>query len=212
MLVRMPTQNRRMVLDNSASILPDYIDTEALRKEADIKDAAFLQAKESLNDAAVSRAAQGIPGASQLLVDYKTAMQSVTDWYKSKNALMKKAMSGTSADAQDYVVAFNTKKGDVEALRKKVEAERELQTIREEQVKSLENREEANYHSSWMGLEKPLKPESHVGLSVAAGAFGFVAILVVIYMYRTRSSEAPDFTSFFRGGFRAMKRLGRYSV
>ncbi len=201
-----------MNLDNSESILPDYIDTEALRKEAELKETSFSNAVNYLTEDLVARA-QTQPETATQIETRKQDMKAVIEWYKFQNDTMKQTMSTTSADTQDYVAKFNTKKADVQELRKKVEAERQLQTIREEQVKSLENREEANYHTSWMGLEKPLKPESHAGLAVAAGAFGLVAILVAIYLYRGRNtSTSPDFTSFFRGGFRAMRRLGRYSV
>jgi hypothetical protein len=106
----------------------------------------------------------------------------------------------------DYYGMFVQKRTEVEELRKKVEAERQLEVIRQEQVKSLENRNEANFHSSWMGLVRPLKAESQVGLAVAAAVFALVVLLAAVFLYQNR---APDF-GFFRGGFRLRK--GRYFV
>ncbi len=203
-----------MSLDNSASILPSFIDTVVLESEATMQNAAFSAAKESFSQDAVIRQAQGVSGASSDLQFYQTKMKNVIAWYESQNTTLKTALKGVSTDAYDYVKAFNEKKDAVKELEKKVEQERILEGIRQEQVKSLENREEANFHTSWMGLNRPLRPESHTGLIVAAGAFATLALVLIVIMLR--SQAAPDFGgfssfgSFFRGGFRMMRK--RYSV
>ncbi len=203
-----------MSLDNSASILPSFIDTAVLESEATLQDAEFSAAKESFSQDAVIRQSTNLAGASSDIQSYQTKMKNVISWYDSQNTTLKTALKGVSSDAYDYVKAFNEKKDAVKELEKKVEQERILEGIRQEQVKSLENREEANFHTSWMGLNRPLKPESHTGLIVAAGAFAALALVLIVIMYR--SQAAPDFGglgsfgSFFRGGFRMMRK--RYSV
>lgn len=201
-----------MSLDNSASILPDFIDTEVLRSEAVLKNAEFSTAQSAFSEDAVIRTAQNLSQAATNLQSYKTTMGNIISWYETQNSSLKTALGGVSTGAYDYVVAFNAKKEQVKDTEKKVEQERILEGIRQEQVKSLENREEANFHTSWMGLNRPLKSGSQVGFIVASGAFAFLAIVLAIYMYRSQSApDSSGFGSFFRGGFR-MLRKGRYSV
>ncbi len=193
-----------MSLDNSASILPDYIDTEVLKSEAATKRKAFEDASAAFSNDAVIADAKQIPGASTNLQSYKNSMTNVAKWFTDKNAEMQRVLRSSSDS--DYAVLFNDKKAEVEALRKKVEKEREIDSIRQEQTTALENREEANFHSSWMGLIKPLKEESRTGLAVAAGAFALVGILAIFYL--VRDYAFPDTgRSFFSGGFRSFRGL-----
>jgi hypothetical protein len=193
-----------MSLDNSASILPDYIDTEALKGEAAIKRTEYANASDAFSSDAVIAVAKQQTGASTALQSYKNSMTNVGKWFADKNAEMQKVLRSSSQS--DYAMLFNDKKAEVEALRKRVEAERVLDGIREEQTKALENREEANFHSSWMGLIKPLKEESRNGLAIAAGAFALVGILAIFYL--VRDYLFPDTgRSFFSGGFRSFRGL-----
>lgn len=193
-------------LENSASILPDYIDTKGLKKELDAKRMLFATNADILSSDAAQRIGLKISGASAQVDQAKRNMQSVIDWLRYHNEAMKRAMEASSGDSSDFSQVFNAKKREVEALRKRVHEAREIESIRQEQVKSLELREEGNYHTSWMGLARPLKQGSQVGLSVAAGAFAIMAIAGVFYVYKLRQEMVPD-SGFFRGGH----RKGRYS-
>ena len=114
---------------------------------------------------------------------------------------MKNALAASSQT--DYAQAYNAKKATVDNMRKTVEEQRELDTIRQEQVKSLENRDAASLHTSWLGLQRPMKEGSQIGLLVAAGLFAILAILGSIYVYRVRLLEIGGFPDIgFRGGSR----------
>jgi hypothetical protein len=194
-------------LDNSASILPDYIDTAALEKEAATKRTELANARDAFSTGAVIAVTKQQTGAATLLQSYKNSMTNVTKWFTDQNTTMQRVLRSSSDS--DYAMLFNEKKAEVEALRKKVEAERVLDGIRQEQTAALDNREEANFHSSWMGLIRPLKEESRTGLAVAAGAFAFVGILAIFYIVRDYMSPETS-RSFFSGGFRsALKALAR---
>ncbi len=198
-------------LDNSASLLPDYVDTGAVQSEAELKKAEVFQAREAWTENAIIRAAQEQPGAATNMDDYRRAIINATKWFNDQNEAMKRALRNASADSSDYTNVFNRKKAEVEELRKRVESERELDAIRQEQTRSLETREAGNYHTSWMGLQKPLKEASQTGLLVAAGLFALVALAAMTYAYRLRMQGTPDMGYFFRGGFRTLFRKGRYS-
>jgi hypothetical protein len=194
-----------MVLDG-ASIVPTYTDVAALKGEAATKTAEFLMNKDAFSDDAVMRKAQGISGAGTALEGYKTTMRTIIGWYENQNVALKTALDSSSQT--DYSIAYETKKAAVEELRKKVEEQRELESIRQQQVQSLEQRDTGNYHSSWLGLQRPMKEESRMGLLVAAGFFAVLAIVGIVYVYRVRVLEVsgiPDM-GFFRGGFRNRRR------
>lgn len=183
------------------SLLSQYIDVAAERGAADTKEGEFADAKTAANTAMLADPASGV---STEFVTRKMAMNDVVNWYKQQNARYSAFFSAMQEDTTNYDDQFNAKKVAVEALRKKVEEVKKLEGIRQEQVKSLEEREAANFHSSWMGLDRPLKEESRVGLAVAAGGFAVVALAAMVYLYQVHG--APDFG--FRGGFRSRK--GRY--
>jgi seryl-tRNA synthetase len=69
-------------------------------------------------------------------------------------------------------------------LTKTVEDETVLAEIRNEQAKTLANRYDAdNYHSSWMGLMRPMREESRVGIIVASFSFIILGILCIWFAF-----------------------------
>ncbi len=193
-------------------LLPSYIDVNAIKSQALTQDASFSQAADAWNNDAVMRAAQSQEGAQTALANYGRQMQNVIEWYKTQNTAAQTALKSASSDSTDYTILFKNQKAELEALRQKVETERELSKVRQEQVAALEGRDEANYHTSWMGLTRPLKEESRTGLLVAAGFFGVLLLACITYIIRIRYQASNGF-SFFRGGMWALSSLkkGRYS-
>jgi hypothetical protein len=189
-----------MSLDNSASVLPDYIEPVALKGEAGIKITEFLNNRDNLSEEAILRAAKDESGAKTALQTYKTKMENVIHWYEGKNEELKRALKAASSSSSDYATLFNTKKAEVDSLKESVQKQAELEKIRQEQVASLANREAANYHTSWLGLQRPMKEGSRLGLLVAAGFFALLAIVGLVYIYRLRA-EGPGFGSSFGFGF-----------
>jgi len=104
----------------------------------------------------------------------------------------------------------------------------ELLEIRKEQSAALEKKYSANLHSSWLGLFRPLKDNTHVGLNVASVAFGILALISIAWLsysyatapvnataaataggvlnaVRNASYEARNMFSNLTGGFRKVK-------
>jgi hypothetical protein len=99
----------------------------------------------------------------------------------------------------------------------------ELLAIRKEQSETLAKKYSANLHSSWLGLWRPLKENTHVGLNVASVAFGIIAaVFIGFFAYSYFSSPASGggagdiatnvrnagnvFATGLIGGFRKVKR------
>jgi hypothetical protein len=103
----------------------------------------------------------------------------------------------------------------------------EILAIRREQSESLEKKYNANLHSSWLGLWRPLKDSTHVGLNVASTMFGLLALLTIGVMVYARivapaaataggasasssSSSSSNLLRGLMGGFRkARAHIGR---
>jgi len=191
------------MLDLNESVVAEYVDVPSLKEQAAQKEQDFSIANAEIASFSATSPAQ-LAGTPTAISTNKDAMQTVIDWYIEKNTYFTQFFEEVKSSTTDYHSVFVEKKKTVDELRKKVETERNLRGIRQEQVKSLENRNEANFHTSWMGLSRPLEEGSRVGLAVAAGAFTFLSILEIVYLYRT-GSGVPDFSGF-RGGFRSFRK------
>ena len=105
------------------------------------------------------------------------------------------------------VVADSTVQTDnstVDALRKRLKKDRQVVELRDAQTESLENRDAANFHTSWMGLVRPMKERSRTGLFVAAIGFLLIGVFIGVYIFRTYYGgvgATPDFLPFsiFKG-------------
>ncbi len=198
------------------SLLPTYLDVETLKSTASMKKASFLNAKNAWSDEAVISAAQGTPGSVSNLTRYENDMITAINWYEDQNNAAQTALKSASSNSSDYALLFNNQKEALEALRQKVETERELNKVRQEQVAALEARDEANYHTSWMGLTRPLKEESRTGLLVAAGFFVVLALCCISYIsyiirINYQGSSGFSLSGLFRGVGGSGFRRGRYS-
>ncbi len=185
--------------------IDDSVDTVSKQSQASAKDIRFADNKKIIDSFLLSDGNLELEGQRSELEAAESAMSTVIDWYKTENESLKGILQNAQNSAFSFSSTLTNKKTDVEKLRAQVEEERNLNAIRSEQVASLENRYTAGYYSSWMGLTRPLKEESHVGLLVAAGAFVILGLLAIYYMYRMDILHIPAlglFSNGFRGGAR----------
>ncbi len=66
--------------------------------------------------------------------------------------------------------------------RKTAKSSKVLLGIRKEQAAALEKKYSSNLHSSYLGLWRPLKDDSHTGLNVASVMMGLVTSAMVCYL------------------------------
>lgn len=78
----------------------------------------------------------------------------------------------------------NSHKKEVDTLKEEVAKTESIAGVRREQAEALKNRYVGNYHSSWIGLWRPLHEDTRMGLFVAAMMFLLVAIVSVIFLFR----------------------------
>lgn len=127
-----------------------------------------------------SSVALNIPGAAEQM---NGAKQSV---YNSVNS-----MRGLNADVKATIdridingLEFRIKQARQELAETKASMgkKKQILDLRKEQAESLKRKYEGNFHSSWLGLMRPLADEGRVGLGVAAGIFGFLALISIGYL------------------------------
>lgn len=87
------------------------------------------------------------------------------------------AMSAENAQVAEQVNMLETQ---VETTRNAVKEVETLAALRKEQAEELRRKNEGNYHSSWMGLWRPLSDQSRVALLIAAIFFGLIAVAILI--------------------------------
>jgi hypothetical protein len=67
----------------------------------------------------------------------------------------------------------------------------EILSLRKEQSETLIKKYGSNLHSSWLGLWRPLKENTHVGLNVASVVFGLIAVIFIGYFGYNYFTAAP---------------------
>ena len=131
-----------------------------------------------------------IPGQAQLLVN------KVTD---TINTIVK--------DTEEVSERVNSHKKEIDTLKEEVAKTETLAGVRKEQAEALKKRYEGNYHSSWLGLWRPLHEDTRTGLIVAAMMFLLVAIVSVVFLFRDSLLPATKSTvGGFIGGFVGLAR------
>lgn len=95
--------------------------------------------------------------------------------------------AGEAAINESKTLQMNVARADQEtkSANKTVSEAQVLASIRKEQADALKEKYGANYHSSWLGLWRPLSEQSRVALFVAALAFGLTAVFSFLYYFWT---------------------------
>ena len=83
------------------------------------------------------------------------------------------------AGIQNQIDSIDTQ---ILAEKSKQEKSSELLELRKEQSETLIKKYSSNLHSSWLGLWRPLKENTHVALNVASIVFGLVAAILIGYL------------------------------
>ena len=97
------------------------------------------------------------------------------------------------------------KKQESHQLKQQVQKARELNALRKEQAAELKQKYDSNYHTSYIGLWRPLAEQSHMGLICAAIMFALIAIVSVVFIVREMITPAQTTTKNLFGGVRQRK-------
>jgi hypothetical protein len=135
-------------------------------------------------EAQIPRMAQQIAGAE---AEYNKQTQGIVNTIASlstANKELKTLSEQMTEDIQSKESIIRKLKKEVHETSEVAEQERTLNMIRKEQAESLKRKYEGNYHSSWMGLYRPLKETSRFALLVVSILFFVIVLSILVYAYQ----------------------------
>jgi hypothetical protein len=135
-------------------------------------------------EAQIPRMAEGLSGAE---AEFEKGKQAMTDSVRSISVVnneMNDLRQRMSEQIEKQKKDIDQFKQDVKETSEKVQQERTLNMIRKEQAETLTKKYAGNYHSSWMGLYRPLKEVSRMVFLVLAVVFFLTVVFGSIYAYQ----------------------------
>jgi hypothetical protein len=143
----------------------------------------------------------------------KFAVQGAIDLIKEKAKNVQSMVDMIIKNRENTMTNINSQQTEIDQLKKDVEKERTLATLRKEQSEALKQKYVGNFHSSWFGLWRPLTEQSRVGLLITAVLFAVISMVSIgffIYLHRAGFPAFPTSSStgsrnLYVGGFRFFK-------
>lgn len=145
---------------------------------------AVSQANTSLNiiSSQSERAALKLAGAQEQIDNAKRNVEQkltdIADINQSINNIIDEIAVGT----QDVRTTIQQKKERSEMVITERNEAKAIAEVRKEQVQDLQEKNEGNYHTSWLGLWRPLASESRTGLFIASIVLGLIGLLSICFL------------------------------
>jgi hypothetical protein len=119
-----------------------------------------------------------------------------------------KATEQVAAKGKATGAEYNTKKKEITALKTETEKNKELLEIRKAQAESLKTKYVSGFHSSYLGLWRPLADETRTALFVMSIVLSLIAIVSLVYFFKDkllsvlpgRATPQPQGTGAYFGG------------
>jgi len=159
-----------------------------------------------------------LPGAAADIDNAKRTIEHAIDAVKVQTTHLTSILNNIIREGQQSAQELNAKRGDIEHMEKNVSETKTIFELRKEQSAALVKKYEGNYHSSWLGLWRPLKDETRTGLIVTSVVFGLIAIICLVfylkdlkeYMVLPGIFKSKEAGTTLLGGFRSnFVRFGR---
>ena len=127
-------------------------------------------------------AVMGISGAQGQIDKAKQTVQQANDTLqRDANTLETKVRDMTTAlkSLRERIEAGKSTETD---LKKQVQETTTLNVLRKEQSEELRKKYTSTFHTSWLGLWRPLKDTTPMGLIVASVVFGLIGVASVVFL------------------------------
>lgn len=138
-------------------------------------------------------------GASSQITTAKNAIEQSIEKIRFNTQRLTQNINSMASKTEEDTRRLQERKSSVEELKKRVAEEKTLYELRLEQARSLKHKYDGNYHSSWLGLWRPLTDESRTGLLIASIVFGIIALLFCVCIGFLPSLSSP--VKQYVGGF-----------
>lgn len=183
----------------------EWNDEEERRTKSDVEQ-AYKHAKDNLRVITeyTPSSVLNIQGASAHIQTAKTAITNSINTLRRISNTIRTRIDTIIKDASASTESLGNEKHQVVELKKQISEAQTLYNLRKEQADVLRNKYEGNYHSSWIGLWRPLTEQSRTGLLVASIVFGIIALVSLIFIvreYRTTPAILRPVYENLSGGF-----------
>jgi hypothetical protein len=131
----------------------------------------------------------GIQDAQNAVASSKAEIESGISLLKTRDNELKSKLQFMLRENEQAAYRIKTLETQVATTNVIVKEAKTLVELRKEQSDELRRKGEGNFHSSWMGLWRPLSEQSRLGLIIATVFFGLVA-LILFALYAKQLSPA----------------------
>ena len=124
----------------------------------------------------------GIQDAQRDVSNSKSEIESGISVLQARNNELQGKLQSMLSENEQSSNRVKMLETQVETNKKSVNEASMIAALRKEQADELRSKGDGNYHSSWMGLWRPLSEQSRLGLIIATIFFGLIVlILIVLY-------------------------------
>ena len=191
-----------------------------LPSKEDFRD--FMESKENVmpgvlerisSDALATSLANGESESN--LNGFKMQTNTINSELSSYNDKLGHILGNVERENTALAAKLKVNKAETAEMVKSLGKEKELVELRKEQATELKTKYGANFHTSWLGLWKPLQPETHAILFTISIFLALSSILGIAYLIYTRvtfpafpssGSTSTSGTSLLEGGARLFRK------
>jgi len=147
----------------------------------------------------VNQIAQNVPGAAQNDQARKNRVTQIIQELNNYYYKLNTTVDAIERERASISVAIKAEKEKLEAIRHDMGEKRELAELRKEQASDVRHKFEADYHSSVLGLWRPLHPNTRGVLYTVSTVFMLISVAAVGFLIMTSKNRIipaiPSFTS-----------------
>lgn len=158
------------------------------------------------------------PGAKQNNVAWKDKIQQVNKEMRDYNDRLGHTQQQIEKEHTEISKNVRKVKKDTDTLVGRIIEDKDVVELRKEQAEELKTKYGANIHSSYLGLWRPLHPETHAILYTISIVLGLVSIVaLVMFLFRfpalsvasTAAATNSENSGTLLGGARTIMKLLR---
>jgi hypothetical protein len=128
------------------------------------------------------RAGLKLQGAQDQIDTAKRAIDVQLQTIENATKIVNDAIDGIAVRTQNVRMNIESKLETSDRLKSKLETVKNIVEVRNEQVHDLQNKGASNFHTSWLGLWRPLASESRTGLLIASIVFGVIGLVSIVFL------------------------------
>ncbi len=123
----------------------------------------------------------GLPGAQQQVDTAKQVVQQGNDALQRDANFLEGHVQTLTRSLKSVRDQIESDKSTESKLKTEVSKSSELNSLRKEQSAELQKKYASSFHTSWLGLWRPLKETTPIGLIIASIVFALIGIASVVF-------------------------------